>query len=136
MGRSYLFECSKCGYRAKVSGGADRGFDFHVQTVLCLDCKALYDAVVRLKIPDAETCMAVFSHQRPLLHWQVPDGAPAFESVLNRLPLPARQVAWLHFRIRCPISPIHQVRPWNEPDKCPRCGVYLERNALPFRIWE
>jgi hypothetical protein len=52
------------------------------------------------------------------------------------LPLPARQVAWIHFRIRCPISPIHQVRPWNEPDKCPRCGVYLERNALPFRIWE
>jgi hypothetical protein len=30
MGRSYWFECPKCGYRAKVSGRADRGLSFFV----------------------------------------------------------------------------------------------------------
>jgi len=45
MGRTYLFECPKCGYRAKVSGGSDCGTRFGVQTVMCLDCKELHDAV-------------------------------------------------------------------------------------------
>ena len=52
MGRSYWFECVKCGYRAKVSGRADRGLNFFVQTILCRDCRELYDAITRVKIPD------------------------------------------------------------------------------------
>ena len=52
MGRSYWFECPKCGYRAKVSGRADRGLSFFVQTILCRDCRELYDAVTRLRVPD------------------------------------------------------------------------------------
>ena len=52
MGRSYCFECPTCGYRAKVSGRADRGLTFFVQTILCLDCRQLYDAVTRLRVPD------------------------------------------------------------------------------------
>ena len=52
MGRSYWFECPKCGYRAKVSGRADQGLTFFVQTILCCDCRELYDAVTRLKVPD------------------------------------------------------------------------------------
>ena len=52
MGRSYWFECPKCGYRAKVSGRADRGLSFFVQTILCRDCRELYDAVIRLRVPD------------------------------------------------------------------------------------
>jgi transcription elongation factor Elf1 len=50
MGRSYWFECARCGYRAKVSGRVDRGFNFFVQTIVCRDCKELYDAVTRIKV--------------------------------------------------------------------------------------
>jgi hypothetical protein len=50
MGRSFWFECSRCGYRATVSGGADRGRDLFVQTISCRDCRKLYDAVTRLRI--------------------------------------------------------------------------------------
>ena len=53
MGRTHWFECGKCGYRAKVSGRADRGLNFFVQTVSCLDCRQLYDAVTRVRVPDA-----------------------------------------------------------------------------------
>src|SRR5215831_14184587 len=52
VGRSYWFECSKCGYRTKVAGRADRGLSFFVQTIVCRDCKELYDAVSRVKVPD------------------------------------------------------------------------------------
>jgi len=51
--------------------------------------------------------------------------------------LPARtRVRWQHFRIACPAFAHHRVREWNQPDKCPRCGLFLEPNALPFRLWD
>ena len=49
MGRTYLFECFRCGYRARVSGGAGVGQHFAVQTIVCADCKELYDAVTEFK---------------------------------------------------------------------------------------
>ena len=49
MGRTYLFECSKCGYHARVAGGAAEGEHFAVQTIACADCRALHDAVTRFK---------------------------------------------------------------------------------------
>ena len=51
MGRSYWFECARCGYRAKVSGREDRGRTFFVQTEFCRDCRELYDAVSRALVP-------------------------------------------------------------------------------------
>jgi hypothetical protein len=50
MGRTYLFECPKCEYSARVSGREDRGFTVCVQTIVCRDCRRLYDAVVRLRV--------------------------------------------------------------------------------------
>jgi hypothetical protein len=137
MGRSYFFECARCGYKAKISGGADRGFNFHVQTVLCRDCKALYDAVVRLRISDTPGSTGISCFPGAALRKQITGGAPAFESVLKRLLyVEGRQLRWTQFSVRCPVSATHKVRLWNEPDKCPKCGIYLEKSALPFRIWE
>ena len=116
MGRSYLFECAKCGYQASVSGGADSGSEFCVQTATCRDCRALLDCVVRLRVPDAGL--------------KIP-------SELQRLPpLSTKKFKWVSFKIRCPVSPAHRVHAWNEPGKCPRCGNYLDKNALPFRYWD
>jgi hypothetical protein len=140
MGRSYWFECSKCGYRAKVSGRADRGLHLFVQTISCRDCRNLYDAVIRLRVaPDS-----IENRNKPgpprlqSLTERVRTGpAPAFEAALNRLLYTGgRRSRWLQFALQCPVSPLHRVDPWNEPGKCPRCGLLIEKSALPFRIWD
>lgn len=122
MGRSYLFECFKCGYRVHVAGGADEGEHFAVQTIACSDCKALHDAVVRAKAS---------LRQRENL----PQNAPKFAAVLNRLP-PRGARPWLKFKPACPVSPWHRIRTWEWPDRCPKCGSFLEQGAMPFRIWD
>ena len=59
------------------------------------------------------------------------------QTVLNRLPFKAvKRLKWLNFKLQCPVSPFHRVESWSAPDKCPRCGLYLEQNAIPYRIWE
>jgi hypothetical protein len=141
MGRSYWFECSKCGYRVAVSGRADRGRDFFVQTIQCRDCKRLYDAVTRFRFPDPQTLfgssVSGISLQRNTAMRRWLAEPPSFERALNRLPYAGiRRFRWLEFKPRCPVSAIHRVQTWEEPGKCPRCEVYLEKNALPYRIWE
>jgi len=122
MGRTYSFECSKCGYHARVAGGADEGGYFAVQTIACADCKELHDAVIRWKAS-------------PRLRDNPPRTAPKFIALLNRLP-PRGARQWLKFKPACPVSPLHRTRPWKQPDRCPKCGVFLEQNAIPFRIWD
>ena len=140
MGRSYWFECAKCGYRTKVSGRADRGLSFFVQTILCRDCRELYDAVTRLRVPDELGGLGNFGRLRKERLPRVLPGVtapPGFQAVLNRLPLVGvRRFKWLAFKSQCPVSAIHRVRSWNDPDRCPKCGVYLEKNALPYRLWD
>jgi hypothetical protein len=138
MGRSYWFECSKCGYRAKVSGRADRGIDFFVQTIACQDCKALYDIVTKLKIPDDEPALpSVFRRNKFFLFQRNTSVPPDFETVLNRLPYRGvKRFKWVPFKLLCPLSTIHRVTAWNDPDRCPRCGTYLDRSAMPFRMWD
>ncbi len=141
MGRSYWFECGKCGYRAKVSGRLDRGLDFFVQTILCRDCKELYDAVTRLRValePKFAGRSRLLSLGHPkLVNHRVPKRPPSFLAVLNQLPRPvAHGSKWLSFQAQCPVSALHRVQPWTEPDKCPRCGLYLEKSALPYRVWD
>lgn len=136
MGRSYLFECPKCGYKAQVSGGADSGRDFAVQTTACRDCRIVFDSVVRLRVPDTGF-KALPDFHRSRLRKAETETPPTFESVLNRLPLAGVRIfKWVQFRVRCPVSLAHRVNAWNEPGKCPRCGNSMEKNALPFRYWE
>ena len=122
MGRTYLFECSKCGYRVHVAGGADEGEHFAVQTVACADCRALYDAVTRFK-PSVRH------------GWNPPKTSPKFAAMLNRLP-PRGARPWWEFKPACPVSPGHRIRIWKRLDKCPKCGAFLEQGAIPFRIWD
>ena len=89
MGRSYWFECPRCGYRAKVSGRADRGLSFFVQTVLCRDCRELYDAVTRLRVPDDSLAWGTFAAWRRARLQNLQRSLttpPSFLAALNRLP--------------------------------------------------
>jgi hypothetical protein len=120
-----------------VSGGPDRGFAFFVQTILCRDCKVLYDAVIRVRLSGEPGAKPGFAFKHARLSRPPSSNPPTFESVLNRLRLSAaKPFRWIRFPLRCPVSAAHRVRPWNEPDKCPKCEMLLERSALPFRIWE
>ena len=122
MGRTYLFECNRCGYRACVAGGADEGDHFAVQTIACADCKSLHDAVTRLRIS-------------PRLKENPPATAPKVTAVLNCLP-PRGARLWVKFKTVCPVSPLHRIRLWKQPDKCPRCGMFMGRDGMPFCIWD
>jgi hypothetical protein len=43
---------------------------------------------------------------------------------------------WENVKLTCPRAKNHRVEPWRDPGRCPRCGVYLEKNGFPYRIWE
>lgn len=142
MGRTFLFECPKCLYRAHVAGGEDAGFRFAVQTILCQTCKELHDAVVRMRVPTVlqtrsyggpRGLISEFWHKRPSLSAH----PPTFQQVLNQLwPPGVRHSRWVQFPLLCPKGPWHTIRPWNQPDQCPKCGVLMEQTALPYRLWE
>jgi hypothetical protein len=64
-------------------------------------------------------------------------GAPSFLAALGRLTYAGwTRFKWLEFKPQCPVSPSHPVQDWGEPGKCPRCGVFLEKNAMPYRVWD
>src|SRR6185369_17258336 len=119
MVRTYSFDCTKCGYIAKVAGGFAEGREFEVQTIACLECRELQDAVTSAVIP------AGTSERPPLIQ------------LMRRLPLLGRMNTRREiFSPACTKSASHTIRDWNQPDKCPRCGVFLERGAFPLVQWD
>ena len=137
MGRAYLFECPRCGYRAAVAGGAASGAQFAVQTVLCYECRELLDAVTSLKVPRSPVVSDTGAGTRLAGKPKLLKTAPTISAVLNRLPLPGgTRSRWLPFKPACPVFARHRVREWQQPDKCPRCGIFLETNAIPYREWD
>ncbi len=137
MGRSYMFECPRCHYRAVVAGGADAGFHCWVQTIICYDCKALHDVPTRVRVAVEPQQPGSSDNQlRPRLltvHEKIPDAS----SLQNRLFVSlAKKFRWVHFNLRCPKSGTHRIEPWRDPGKCPRCSTQLERTVIPYRIWD
>jgi hypothetical protein len=138
MGKLYLFECPKCAYRAKVSGGDESGITFSSRTITCRDCKLLYEIVTRIRLPLEKPKKKFSSGLGNLsqLRW-LPDNPPTFDAALNRLTMVAiKNSRWVDLRVRCPVSRFHRVETWKNPRKCPRCGSYMEGTATPYRIWD
>jgi hypothetical protein len=112
-----------------------------VRTISCQDCRQLHDAVVRLRVPD-EGRRSLYNatglaKPAPIARPRLPERPPSFQTAMTRLPLrPARLHRWLRFDPQCPVSPLHRMDLWTYPGPCPRCGLPLERNAIPFRIWD
>ena len=52
MGESSTYRCPNCGYTALVAGGRACGFETVVETILCRDCRELYDAVAEERAQD------------------------------------------------------------------------------------
>jgi hypothetical protein len=122
MGKTYLFECGLCHYRVKASGGAAAGVDCEVQTVACSDCRELYDIFTHVR--RQSTPVGKFK----ALHPEIPPAALTGS--------PARKRDWEKPPVICPRDPKHRVAPWNDPGRCPRCGNFLEKSGLAFRVWD
>jgi hypothetical protein len=130
MGRTYVFECQECGYCAKVAGGTAEGIEFAVQTIHCVDCRKLQDAVMYAAMPIID----------PFVGGQEPKGKsmpPPLTKLMTRLPFASRLATRPQkFELACAASPDHRIRVWNQPGKCPQCGVFLERSGFPFAQWD
>ena len=122
MGKTYEFECSLCHYRVKISGGADSGVDCEVQTVVCHDCRDLFDVFTRVR-RQAGPPGKFKSKQREI----PPVALPGSE---------AHETGWHELKPVCPTNPEHFVEPWKDPGRCPRCGNFMEKNGFPFRVWD
>jgi hypothetical protein len=105
----------------------DSGVHCEVQTVVCRDCRELYDVFTRLR--------------RDELAGAKPARFPGFfrpeiPPVILRDGSPGRRFIWQKFRLTCPVEVKHDVESWQDPGRCPRCGNFMEKNGLPFRIWD
>jgi hypothetical protein len=45
MGEHFEFRCANCGFYAEVSGGDDAGMEAVTTTIVCEDCRRLYDVI-------------------------------------------------------------------------------------------
>jgi hypothetical protein len=122
VGKTYIYGCGLCQYRVKVSGGPDSGLDCDVLTIVCRDCRELFDVFTRVRR------LAATAGKFKSKHLEIPPVA---------LPSsPARQAGWQSFKPACPANPKHRIESWQDPGRCPRCGSYLEKTGLPFRLWD
>jgi len=147
MGRTFQFECPHCRYQARVSGGADAGVNCSIQTIYCRDCRELFDIFIRIrkKVSSPEPAPAPGRSSAPrrqllLVRSDIPptmlmeEPWPDFQPNHPRHPLPP--VHWEEIKPACPVGKTHQVQPWNDPGRCPRCGNFMEKNSFAWRRWE
>jgi hypothetical protein len=130
MGRTYVFHCSRCGYQAQVSGGREEGFHCVTQTVACSDCKALHEVAVKLRV--AAALPALKSNVRPRKELLPSPIDPTKILLFGEPP----RTKWVIQKPGCPVAKNHRVTIWTAPGKCPRCGNFMERTVLPFRVWD
>jgi hypothetical protein len=147
MGRTFQFECPQCQYQARVGGGADAGINCSVQTIVCLDCRRLFDVFTRFRLREGEEEPAPADVKTRSSRIRLPDevNIPPFWLVKDpwnvfapgrRSSGPPRQQHWAAVKPVCPVAASHRIKIWNAPGRCPRCGNYLEKNGLPYRLWE
>lgn len=133
VGKTFHFECPQCQYRAAVSGGAESGVNCRVQTILCRDCRKLFDVFTQVRRVAGHT---EFGRNFPAFT------GPEIPPVILRYSLFAlkraapRQFEWHKMKLACPVSAKHFVEPWKNPGRCPRCHAFLEQQGLPLRVWD
>ena len=76
MGSTYRYVCPNCDYSAEVSGGDDMGMLCETKTILCKDCKKLYDVVTKYHGEEEMKliCPEVSNHN--VSKWKFPDICP------------------------------------------------------------
>ena len=137
MGRTFHFECPHCHYHTRASGGLDEGVHCRVQTIVCLDCRELFDVYTRIHRHEPPASPANHFKETPA----VPPNVLVENPIREFDGSPQRHddsptMVWEDVKLICPKGNNHRVEPWRDPGRCPRCGVYLEKNGFPWRLWE
>jgi hypothetical protein len=80
MGCRYQFSCPACGYSAEVSGDDDAGMECCTTTIVCHDCKQLFDVQTGWSFPPeprpAPKVRCPNSAQHTFTKWKAGDGCP------------------------------------------------------------
>jgi len=119
--------------------GVERGPQLVVQTIHCLECRELHDAVIELKVPAAPAAKLSRWKLKPTPFDSDPgdEKPPTFAAALHHLVVGRDQsFHWMKFKLVCPVSPRHRLRVWQQPGKCPRCGIFLDGSGTPFKVWD
>jgi hypothetical protein len=133
VGKTIHFECPQCQYRAAISGGADGGVNCDVQTIVCRDCRKLFDVFTRVR--------RVAGHQEFAANFPAFNGLEIPPVILRDSLFPPkrampRRFEWQKMKPACPVSAKHFVESWKNPGRCPRCRAFMEPQGLPLRVWE
>ena len=149
MGRVHAFECPKCGFRTRAAGGMDRGLDCFAHSMVCHDCRRIFDAVTHVRLPPGsrprrKDGLSMLKRPRAVsdLKLNLPDHLHVTKQVINEQPiLPEPLLAgsasrWVELAVRCPSSAIHRIEEWRSPWRCPICQSCLDKSFVPYRIWE
>ncbi len=133
MGKTFHFHCTQCSYRASISGGADGGLNCDVQTILCRECRELFDVFTRVRrvVGRKEFALKFSAFTRP----EIP---PVIlrDSLFALKPAKPRQFEWQKMKLACPAVAKHFVEAWKHPGHCPRCHAFMEQEGLSLRVWE
>ena len=100
------------------------------KTIVCADCKALYDVPVKLRVAEGVPPPPRRTKKSASLLPEQSD--PTKILIFGEPP----RTKWVSLKPGCPVAAHHRVEVWTAPGKCPRCGNYVERTVLPFRIWD
>lgn len=154
MGRAYRYDCDRCGYRVDICGGSIEVADFHMNTIHCVECRALYDVLSAIELPRPISDRAFAPPTSRFLNitderWGAIENRLGLRtctlvrkkelrfSVKANTPLAKRLTqTWYTLKIECPRNEHHRIKHWKEPGRCPRCFDYLQRGALPYREWD
>jgi hypothetical protein len=136
----YDFECPLCHYSACVSGGADEGINCATHTIVCRNCRRLFEVITRIRMRDNPS-QPINAGNRMLSETEIViPPLMLVENPLRNIPAetrpPLTPTRWEEISLACPVSKSHHVEAWNEPGRCPRCGNYMEKNGFPYRVWE
>ena len=132
VGKTYQFECPLCQYQAKISGGADGGVNCEIQTVICRDCRQLYDVYLKVQKREGASEIVKFpGFFRP----EIP---PVLlrESTSRPSSVKPAKLLWHEYLPMCPVDPKHPVEAWKDPGRCPKCGCFMDKGEFPFRAWD
>ena len=133
MGRTYHYHCTQCQYRTGISGGADNGLNCDVQTIICRECRELFDVFTRVRRETGHKELA--RNFSALVRPEIP---PVIlrDSLFAPKRTVLRQFEWQKVKLECPVAAKHFVEAWKHPGRCPRCHAFMEQAGLPFRVWE
>lgn len=125
-----------------MAGREEQGLVCHVCTIVCPECSALFDAVTRARLSrdwlKGRRPLHLDAGWTPKSEWQRTVDAVREPVTLDQVLFEHHDPRgpWVEFPVTCPNVVHHAVQPWKDPGRCPRCGVYMERTLMPFRLWE